>query len=232
MRIRINFSANTEPLTKPVNDYVNGFIHKCLGENNKWHDAFSPYCVSQMHGGVLDKNTGLVQYPNGGYIIVSVDESGTEFANKLIDGLFDMTDGAVQTMKYVDFQTYGVKTQPKYDITRIECVRLKEGKRHITCKDGDFTQKLNEHVVRKLKRCGVSDSDAESVRLEPFHSESWRVKYVKVTHDGNTVTTPSSNVMYVVKGSKAARERILSLGYGQSTGSGFGFPFTKEDNNN
>lgn len=229
MRIRINFDANVEPFTKPVNDYVNGFVNKCLGENNKWHDSFSAYNVSMMQGGQLVD--GNIQYPNGGYIIISVADTETEFINALLIGLTTMTDGKVQTMKYRDFRTYSVPSGPKYDVARIECVRLMENDKAITCKDSDFLDKLRNHTVAKLKRCGLEDKVAESIKFEPLHEEGWRVKYVKVkNYNEHPVVTPSSNIMIVMKGLKEAREKVISLGVGQSTGCGFGFMKFKKDN--
>lgn len=231
MRFKLNFSPNTEPLTKPINDAVNGFVHKCLGENNKWHDTFSPYCVSQMQGGVLDTNTGMIQYPNGGYFIISVDKEEKEFITALLNGLVNMTDGYIQTMKYEGFSSYSVNEHDKFDITRINCVRLMDGDKAVTCNDDNFLQLLRTHTVKKLKRCGVSDNDAESIVLEPFHTENWRVKYVKLkNYNEHPVVTPASNIMVIVKGNRPARKKLLSLGYGQSTGCGFGFPKMKEDN--
>lgn len=231
MRFKLNFSGNTEPLTKPINDYVNGFIYKCLGENNKWHDSFSPYCISQMQGGVLDATTGLIQYPDGGYLIISVDKDETEFITALINGLINMTGKYLQTMRYEGFSSYSVNEHDKFDITRINCVRLMNGDKAVTCNDDNFLSLLREHTVKKLKRCGVSDNDAESIKFEPFHKEKWRVKYVKLkNYNEYPVVTPASNIMIVVKGNRAARKKILALGYGQSTGCGFGFPKLKEDN--
>ena len=230
MRIRLNFSPNSEPFTKPGNDYVNGFIHRCLGEGNRWHDEFSPYAVSQMKGGVLDPETGLIEFPNGGHVIVTVDKTETEFITALLKGLVNMADGCVQTMKYEGMTSYSVNEREKFDITRIECVRLMDGNRAVTCKDENFIQLLRDHTVRKLKRCGVSENDAESIQLEPFHQENWRVKYVKLkSGTEHPVVTPASNIMVVAKGSREARRKILTLGYGQSTGCGFGFPRVKED---
>lgn len=231
MRFKLNFSPNTEPLTKPINDSVNGFIHKCLGENNKWHNSFSPYCVSQMQGGVFDPTTGMIQYPNGGFLIISVDKDETEFITALLNGLVTMSDGYIQTMRYEGFSSYTVNEHDKFDIVRISCVRLMDGKRAVTCKDDNFLQFLTDHTVKKLKRCGVSDNDAESITLEPFHKENWKVKFVKLkNYNEFPVVTPASNVMIIVKGNRAARKKLLSIGYGQSTGCGFGFPKMKEDN--
>lgn len=231
MRIKINFSPNTESFTGPVNDYVNGFIHKCLGGGNKWHDTFSPYAISQMKGGVLNPDTGFIDFPDGGHIVVAVDKTEAEFITALLKGLVNMSDGRVQTMRYEGMSSYSVNECDKFDITRIECVRLMDNGKAVTCEDEDFLRLLRDHTVKKLKRCGVSDSDAESIRLEPFHREKWKVKYVKMkNYNEHPVITPASNIMVVVRGNREARRKILNLGYGQSTGCGFGFPRLKEDN--
>ena len=228
MRIKIKFGPNSEMFDKPTNDYVNGFIHSVLGEGNKWHDAFSPYSVSTMHGGVFDKESGMIQFPNGGHFVVSSDNE--EFLSDLLCGLAMTSEAKLQTMKYLGFDSYSCGASSYFDVLRVENIRLKKDDKEITFKDDGFIDTLLEHTKKKLKHNGIEDADAETIKFQPFHPENWKVKLVKMkcgTEKENI--TPSSTIMVVVRGKKVAREKILSLGLGSSTGSGFGFAITKND---
>ena len=229
MRIKIKFGPNVEKFNKPTNDYVNGFIHSTLGDGNKWHDAFSPYSVSTMHGGCLDKESGMIQFPEGGYFVVSSDNE--EFISDLLCGLAMITNAKLQTMPYLGFESYSCGASSFYDIVRIENLRLKRDNKEIVYKDSGFVSYLLEHSKKKLKRSGILDDVAETLTFQPFHPENWKTKLVKMkvgTEKENI--TPSSTIMLVVKGKKEAREKLLNLGFGTSTGSGFGFAMTKNDN--
>ncbi len=229
MRLKIKFKPNSEPFTKPTIDYVVGYIHTCLGNNNKWHNGTSNYSISQMRGGVLDKN-GLIQYPNGGHIIVSSDDN--DFIKTLSNNIMDIWDnGMVQTMIFEDFDTYKQTSMPRFDIVRINCLRLKIDDKNITFEDEEhFIDILRSHTVKKLIKSGVSESDAATIKIEPFHKENWKVKWCKVkagTKQENCIKT--SCIQIILKGKRDVREKLTSMGFGQSTGYGFGFAGLKCD---
>lgn len=229
MRLKIKFGPNTEKFDKPTNGYVNGFVHKVLGENNPWHDKFSPYSISTMHGGKLDKESGHVQFPNGGYFIVASDDKA--FMNDFLSGLFDNPDLKLQTMPYLGFESYNLDACRYFDLLRVECIRLKRDDKEITHEDERFVEDLTAHTRTKLKRCGIPEEDANSIRLEPFHKERWHTSLVKMKSGTDSQSfTPASTIMVVVRGKKSARAKLLNLGFGNSTGCGFGFALTKSDN--
>ena len=229
MRIKIKFGPNTEKFSKPTNDYVNGFVHNVLGKENKWHDSFSPYSIYAMHGGNFEKESGMIQFPNGGYFIVSSDNE--EFISDIFCGLASLTNEKLQSMPYAGFETYSCGSSSFYDVIRAENVRVKDKNKEITINDEQFVNVLLEHAKKKLINCGISEEDANSLKFEPFHKENWKVKMVKMKYGSDKQSiTPSSTIMLVVKGKKIAREKLISLGLGNSTGSGFGFITTKNDN--
>ena len=225
MRLKIKFGQNSEPFTKPTIDYVVGYIHKCLGDNNKWHNRSSNYSVSQMRGGRLDKN-GFIQYPYGGHIIVSSDDR--DFISTLSDNI---RNGTVQTMKFEDYATYKQSSMPNFDMVRINCLRLKVNDKNITFEDEqNFIDILRSHTIKKLIKSGVSESDAETIIIEPFHKENWTTKWCKVkvgTKQENCIKT--SCIQIILKGNRSVREKLTSIGFGQSTGYGFGFAGLKCD---
>ena len=84
MRLKLKFSESKIPFADSTQNAVNSCIHRILGENNKYHNSFSNYCVSSLFGGVIIDNK--MTYPNGAHFYVSsLDE---ELIEKLqIDNL-------------------------------------------------------------------------------------------------------------------------------------------------
>ena len=84
MRIKIKLSSGANNI--PINNQsiVNSYIHKCLGENNTYHDSASNYCVSNIRGCKLndDKTTLTLRSP---YIVVSTNDN--IFLSMLLAGI-------------------------------------------------------------------------------------------------------------------------------------------------
>ena len=85
MRLKINFSNNTNEISINNQALLNSYIHKCLGVNNIYHDAKSDYNISQLQGGKLNKDNQTLTFSNGGYIVIS--SKNAEFINKLLIGI-------------------------------------------------------------------------------------------------------------------------------------------------
>ena len=85
MRLKLKFSESKIPFTYPTQNAVNSCIHRILGENNKYHNSFSNYCVSSLFGGVIvDKQQVIINLAgeydllgelSEGNIIVSLNET-------------------------------------------------------------------------------------------------------------------------------------------------------------
>lgn len=230
LRIKLNFGPNKEKFNPhTIVDDINRFIHSMLGDKNKWHDAFSPYTVSRLHGEEYDEETNTPNFPKGAYIVVSCDNP--DFRDDLLCGLVSGT-GEIQTMGYTGMTSYNIKVGPEYDALHIENIRLKRFDKEITFKDEGYLEFLRQHCIKKLIKNGVSESNAESITFEPINEERWKVTYVRMKEGTNRQsTTPSSTIDLLVKGNQNAREKLLCLGFGQSTGSCFGFPFKKSELN-
>ncbi len=233
MKITIYLGPNEKTLNGPINKCVSGFIHKCLGENNKWHDSFSPYCVSQVTGGQLID--GVIQYPNGGRLCVSSDDN--DFISDFIAGLKRIESCSIATMPVIRCEISEQEVTNKgYDIVYADCVALSQPHEIGTKKfyntvnnTENFLEMLNEHSIRKLKAYGIPASIAETLKLEPYHKERWTEKYVKFDSQSN-IFVPTSRVKFIMRGNELARLKMLNLGFGQSTGAGFGFA-TRYSNN-
>ena len=214
MRIKINFSCHKDGFDKPIQDYVNSFIHKLLGHNNVYHDSFSNYSISSLNGGVIVD--GKITYPYGGYLYISSLDMDFLFKIKkaLLKTNFQLCDMSPVSANIEDFYPMN-----EYDIIRtVNPILLKDGDNIITYKDENFIEVLLEKSKKKLLHNGIPYNKVETLNIEPFHFEKAKVKYAKVKN----VINKSSHVMLCIKGDRDARYALYNLGLGKSTGCGFG----------
>lgn len=217
MRIKLNFKPNKEPINNPLNEAVNGFINMVLGKDNKYHGKFSPYSVSSMQGGKMDKN-GVLNFPNGGYIYVSsIDDM---FMQDFLLGLPDFgSEAYLLDMKYDGYEILDFVVNRKYDIVRtISPIITKEHDRLITFHDSDFTDYITQKSVKKLINNGIDEKIANSLKIKLFHPENAKTKLVAVKNQQNI----ANQVMFIIEGNKKARLSLYELGIGKCTGFGFG----------
>ena len=100
MRLIINFSKNTKPVTFQNREHVLGYIHTCL-KNIKTHLPITELCISHLCGGKHIPNTNTLDFQNGGYIVVT--SQNTELIGKLIAGSL-MTKNFICGMVRQDFE--------------------------------------------------------------------------------------------------------------------------------
>ena len=214
MRLKLKFSESKIPFTYPTQNAVNSCIHRILGENNKYHNSFSNYCVSSLFGGVIVDNK--MTYPNGAHFYVSsLDEELIEkIMFSVINGNVEMCD-----MKLIGIDIENFNLHNDYDIIRtISPILLKDNENIITYQDSDFIKVLTEKSKSKLLKNGFSENDVKTLKIEPFHFENARLKFPKVKN----VVNKSSQVMLLVRGKKEMRLALYKMGLGKSTGCGFG----------
>lgn len=235
MRIKVKFKANTDKIEFIMNSHINGFVNNVLGKNNKWHGLFSPYCVSKMYGGVLQEDK-TIQYPNGGYFIVS--SSNNEFVGDFLNGLLSLKNGVcILSMEFDSYDIYEPTIMSDYTIVHFENIYLhknskgEEDKVYTYKNCEDYLEKLKKNTVDKLIKEGIPEMSAESIKFIPFHTEKWKEKFCKYKMiENHHMVHPTSDIYLVVTGSKKARKTLCEMGIGNSTGYGFGFARLKEDN--
>jgi CRISPR-associated endoribonuclease Cas6 len=223
MRLKIMFQPQTSLQTSNVmNHQIYGFINKILGEDNKWHGQPNQvHSISTMQGGVPDK-TGILQYPNGGYIFVSSPDD--EFMMAVMRGVdFADDDISIGSMRLAGTERCSIEDfQPldKFDIVRTICpLYIKNAdNRSILFSDPEFISLLTEKSRKKLLKFGLGEQTANSLEFQLFHPENAKVSTVTVHKQINI----ASRVMLVVKGSKNARKTLYEMGLGKSTCFGFG----------
>lgn len=219
-RLAIRFSPSSLSLEAMVDDSVVGFLHQVLGDGNKWHDAFSPYCVSSMCGGEVMGDKYV--FNNGGTVYIS--SSNDDFVADVITGLIKRRGEDVCGMEYTGFECMSSEIKSDYDIVKtISPILLKDkiddGCRYLTVEDGQlFFDKLNEHSRKKLMRAGFDEDDLNDFVIEPFHIECACMKVSK----HKNYSLPCSKLMMVIKGKPMCRRKLYEMGLGSSTGYCYG----------
>lgn len=225
MRIKIELSGTKESL--PINNQhlVNSFIHKILGNNNKFHDSSSNYSVSQLCGGKMNDDKQTLSFINSAFIIVS--SQNMEFINKIIVGLLNNKDFGYG----IEFKNISFIEEKFYDgwnhfFTLSPILikeRIDENKyKFVTVNDVDYSEKLKQHILRKLK---AIDSTLILDDFELLLGDKYKVKKILVKN----VINHASVVKLSIKTNKKVAEILYNNGIGQSTGSGFGTIYKTEN---
>jgi len=224
MRIKIQFTKNTQAV--PVNNQhmLNSYIHKCLGVNNKYHDAPSNYNISHLYGGKLIGDE--LQFNEGGYFVVSSMDQ--EFLTKLLMGVLNNQDlfcgmkfsgNNFITEKFYDGWNYFATLSPF-----IVKESVGDNKRFLTLDDKDFESKLESYLINKLSRVNP-ELDLLDFRVEVPKNSSHKVKTVFVKNIMNKANQCQVNIFT----NKAAAETLYNIGLGKSAGSGFGCIYKTEN---
>ncbi len=217
MRIKINFSKNTEPLMINNQELLNSYIHKCLGANNEYHDAKSNYSISMLCGGKLNNDKKTLSFKNGGYIIVSsFDEV---FINKLISGILtniNFTHG----MKFKGIEPIEEKLVNGWNhFSTLSPILLKSNdkKEFITITQSDFSKKMEKHIKNKVQKINP-DLDVSDLKININDHPNHKTKAIKVKNILNIASKCNISIFT----NKKVATLLYSIGLGQSTGSGFG----------
>lgn len=226
MRVIINFTKNTELVPANNQDIINSYIHKCLGNNNKYHDSQSNYNVSKLLGGERDNTNHTLNFEKGGKIVVSSIEY--EFLDTLLSGIIT-NPNLSWGMSYVnvDFVNETFYNEVNHFKT-LSPILLKEnlgnsGTNYVTINDYNFDEVLTARMLKKLKI--ISEKLELKLKLDNFKITTaktlkgkGKVIRVKLNNDSNF----ASDCIISVTCDKKTAELLSNIGVGQSTGCGFG----------
>jgi CRISPR-associated endoribonuclease Cas6 len=226
MRIKINFTENKTPVNVDNQSTVNGYIHRCLGEGNKYHDTPSDYSISLLCGGKLNKETRKLSFKNGGYIIVSSIDS--EFINKIILGVMNNPD-FIHGMRFcgiepIEEQLYNGWNHFFTLSPFLIKDRWNEGKRFVTLEGDDFEVRVESYLKNKLNAID-SDLDLSDFKVEIPEHKGHKVKKVMIK---NVINHANSCQISIFTNKKVA-SILYNIGIGQSTGCGFGTIYKTEN---
>ena len=221
MRIKLNFSVNKTDV--PINNQhlLNGYIHKCLGKNNKYHDTWSNYSISSLLGGKMNDDNKTVSFKNGAYFTVTSQDS--ELISKMLLGSLmnqELFHGMTYTgVDHIDEKFYdGINHFVTLSPFLIKEPCKKYGERSLRLdEDKDFEAKVKEYLIRKLNRYDKSlDLTNFDVKIP---KRKWH--YTKKIWVQESFNWGNMCQIDIISSRKIA-EIIYNLGIGKSTGSGFG----------
>jgi CRISPR-associated endoribonuclease Cas6 len=228
MRYKIEYSGKSI-LPNNNQNMLNSYIHKCLGENNIYHDAKSNYSISMLYGGTLDKiNKKIIVEDNIFFVVSSFDE---DFINLLIGGIADnpiLTDNLIlSSIECIDEYIYDgynhFRTFSPFLIKGSDGRGVTIDNFNGSCeKFGEFLkpivknklQKISENLKLNLK------FDIFDIKIEWCHSANRSIKNgcVKTNNCGFTLHSDNQTASL-----------LYNIGIGQSTGAGFGCIYKAEN---
>lgn len=224
MRIKIEFTKNTESV--PVNNQhmLNSYIHKCLGVNNKYHDAPSDYNISHLYGGKLKGD--VLEFKDGGYIVVSSMDQ--EFINKMLIGTLNNQElfcgMRFAGITHINEQFYDGWNHFATLSPFIVEERAGDNKRFLTLDEPDFQERLENYLINKLSKV---DPNLDLLDFEVVVPENSSHK-VKTIYVGTRMNKANQCQVSVFTNKKVA-ETLYNIGLGKSTGSGFGCIYKTEN---
>lgn len=230
MRIKVVLTKNNKPLPINNQNLVNSFFHKCLGENNEYHDSVSNYCLSGLRGGRKKPDTNMINYPNGGVIMFTTNDP--ILIGKFMTGIQSNTDFgygmSIDSFKFINEEHNDIKGG--YNIFRTLTPILireytdKDNYTFITINDDDYVEKLNNYQKNKLSKINPKlNLDNFKIIIKPHVQH----KEVKVTV--KKVTSLATQCDMIIFGDKNVIETLYHYGIGKSTGSGFGTIYNKKN---
>lgn len=227
MRIKIKFKKSSKQV--PINNQsiLNSYIHNCLGRNNKYHDSSGNYTISHLYGGKFDYDTKMLNFDNGGFVIVTSTDS--EFINKLLIGVLNnpilVNDMHFSSVEYIEEE---VRDGWNHFATLSPFLIKEKGLNNrysfVTLKDDKFESKVKTYLINKLSKIDntldLSDFDVNI----PKNSKH-KVKKILVKNVINSANQCQINIHT----NKKVAKLLYDIGIGQSTGSGFGTIYKTEN---
>lgn len=227
MRIIIRFTNNNVPV--PINNQsdINYYIHKSLGENNKYHDLKNDYCISNLYGGKLTEDKKHLNFQDGGYITVT--SKNEEFLNDIITSIVGN-----QTLKWgMEFKMFDFVKEEFVDGWNhfatlspfiIKKYYDKKNYSFSTLNDSDFVDVVKNHTINKLKKI-YPDVSLTDFGIKIKQHKSHKIKKIMVKNVVNIANQCQIDIFC----SASVAEKIYNLGIGQSTGCGFGTIYKTEN---
>jgi len=226
MRIKLLLSPSSDTL--PINNQhiVNSFIHRALGNDNKYHNKKSDYSVSSLQGGKWIKGTQDISFENGGYITISSLDK--KFFDDILIGAYTTpfyNDINVVSMDFIDEEFYnGWNHFATLSPFLIKQYNSKKEYKFLTLDNTNFESEVKEYLINKLSKINpkldLSDFDVK-IPNNPKH----KVKKVLVKN----TTNKANQCQISIHTNKRVAKLLYNIGIGQSTGSGFGVVYKTEN---
>lgn len=228
MKLKIEFSKNTEPVPFTYVSNLNGYLHKILGNDNHYHDDISLYSTSFLHGGKMNSDKKSLNFYRGATWFVS--SPNKEFIMDFITNIYNHPEFAfgmeLQGVEIVKGEI--VEEGGYYTIQTKSPVLLKqrdfETRKNIyyTYEDEiNTTSELMKHIIlKKAEKANVSIGENDFELFFDHNYPKKKTRWITV----KSVNNKTSVCPVVIKtNKKEVADFIYDVGVGHSTGSGFGF---------
>jgi CRISPR-associated endoribonuclease Cas6 len=232
MKFKFVFTPNDTNV--PINNQgeINRYIHTVLGHNNIYHDSPSDYCISNLQGGKLIPGTKLLNFDNGGFIIVS-SYNDQKFMQTISAGIID-NPNLGWGMKFTSLETITEQFRNGWNdfatlspVLIVEKSEVKSAwKNYLTLNSENFAEKLKDYLLKKLKILNERHNlnlDLSIFELKIPEHPCQKVKRVFV----KTNLCFASQFRFNIKCSEKVAEYISANGIGFSCGSGFGSVYNR-----
>lgn len=226
MRIQLKFSSATKLVPNNLAHVVR-YIHKCLGDNNVYHDKPSDYVISRMTGGSIVDGGRFIEYPDGGSIFISSGDQ--DILNKIVAGAttnksfgFGMNLIGLDFVQEELFDGFNVFKTTNTGVL----LKKRDGQRYSfhTLEEEGFEQTLTEHTKKRLSKIDKTLSFKDfKIELQESDKNKTRGIVMSSSKSPEKVSVNQGNVCSViVYCNKQVAQAIHDYGLGQSTGIGFG----------
>lgn len=214
MIIKVNFTSPNTTIPIRNQKELNSYIHKCIGHNNKYHDTFSDYSISSLQGGKLINGNELSFEGNVPNIVITSEN--TEFISDIMSGI-QSDKFSLFSMKFKNFEISDFNVDKYCDtIITISPIIVKNKNGHkIAFDNPEWLSILTKQLKDKLAHKGIIDN---TFRLEIRNIERAKIKKIWV----GDVFNICSFISLKVYGHPDSRRTLYNMGFGGSTGSGFG----------
>lgn len=231
MRLQIEFSNNTQPVPFTYINNLNGYLHKVIGGNNKYHDDISIYSSSFLYGGKMNPDRKSLNFKNGAkWFISSPDENFIlTFAKNVYNNINFAYGMELIGVNLIEEQPV-LKGSEGYTMYPKSPVLLKQRdfdtKKNIYYTfedDNEVTSNLMKNLLmKKINKCGVNiKKDDFDLSFDTSYDKK-KIKWIAVKSVNNKTSVCPIKI-------KTKKEEVISfiknVGIGHSTGSGFGFVY-------
>lgn len=220
MRLKLYFTKSTTVFNDGrLYDCTLSFLHKILGEDNKYHSSFSQYSITHPLGYEVVKDG--ITFPKGSHLYINSNDA--EFLEDVMSGIVHIKNLTIGDMRFQGMETDEYKINSNFDyIKTITPILMKSKKtdRFITYEDdSDYFNLLEEQSKNKLLHLGFEKGRVDKLRLIPMDLENSKVKVIKF----KKACLPASKLSFIVEGDKELRKNLYEMGFGNLTGCGFGY---------
>ena len=200
---------------------LNTYIHRCLGKDNKYHDAKNDYCISTISNIKYNDDNKTVIVTNKSYFIIS--SLNKKFIKKIRNAITDRKFGIYRDIRVGEIEIINEEIVDGWNNFQtlspflIKIYQDKKNYTFLTLNDPDFENVVKDYLIKKLVKINP-DLDLTDFKLNIKNSDKNRVCKVMLRNVKNLANRCRISIFC----KKEVAELLYNIGIGQSTGAGFG----------